>query len=96
MEAHQLLLPLVHQSPMAMAKVNAQGIIHRVNPKAIQLRSVVTINQQLYIIRLELKKKLIKWHCSLTIEKIEPKSLLIFFQDVTDFLIKAHALRLRL
>ena len=134
MEAHQhlqQLLPLFHHSPMAMAEVNVQGIIRRVNPKAVQLMmpmamhlglpgnnlldtlagylpsllpiiadfnplSGVIIDQEPYIIRFEMEKTLIQRHFSLTIEKIGPESLLLFFQDVTDFLIKADALRERL
>lgn len=31
------LLPLFHRSPVAMARVDAQGFIHQLNPKAVQL-----------------------------------------------------------
>lgn len=124
------LLPLFHHSPVAMAEINAQGVIRQVNPKAVQLmmplamhlglpgdnllatltgflpsvgnavsdfsrNSGLIIDHEPYIIRFTVQQALYERHFSLTIEKESHESFLIFFDDVTDFLIKADALRQR-
>ncbi|MBO0952783.1 hypothetical protein [Fibrella forsythiae] len=57
--------------------------------------SGLIIDQEPYIIHFAYGQSLIERHFSLTIEKITPDSLLFFFDDVTDFLVKADALRHR-
>jgi len=124
----QRLLPLFHHSPLAMAEINAQGVISQLNPKAVQLMmplaahlglpghnlldvltgylpsvgqavadfsagSGLIINHEPYTIRFAVSQSWFDRHFCLTIEKLSPEALLVFFEDVTDFLIKADAMR---
>jgi len=59
------------------------------------LNSGIIIDQEPYIIHFSYGSNLIERHFSLTIEKITPDSLLFFFDDVTDFLLKVDAIRKR-
>lgn len=52
------------------------------------------INQEPYRIEFSIGSSRIERYFSLTIEKISPESLLIFFDDVTDFLLKIDTVRL--
>jgi hypothetical protein len=58
--------------------------------------SGMIFDQEPYSIEFTMGTMQIERFFSLTIEKTEPDSLLIFFDDVTDFLVKADKLRQRL
>jgi hypothetical protein len=62
---------------------------------AFPARTVSIIDQELHTNRFAIAKVWFERHFSLTIEKTAPDTLLVFFDDVTDFLIKADALRQR-
>jgi hypothetical protein len=55
--------------------------------------SGLIISQEPYRVEFAVQQVTFERHFSLTINKLTPESLLVFFEDVTDFLIKADALR---
>ncbi len=57
--------------------------------------SGLIISQEPYRIEFTVQQVTFERHFNLTIEKMTPESLLVFFEDVTDFLIKADTLRQR-
>ncbi|AUD03319.1 nitrogen regulation protein NR(II) [Spirosoma pollinicola] len=124
----QKLVRLLDRAPVAMAEINAAGVIRQVNPKAVQLMMPMAayldlpgdnllhtltgflpsleqdianfdastgliVDQKPYRIYFVTGEFKVERFFSLTVEKISADSLLIFFDDVTDFLTKVDALR---
>ncbi|MVM36771.1 hypothetical protein GO730_02305 [Spirosoma sp. HMF3257] len=99
-KAVQLMMPMV--AHLGLPGDNLLDTLAGFLPSARQAiagfegNSGLILEQEPYRLRFRIDSVLIERQFSLTIEKINDDSLLIFFEDVTDLLLKADALRYRL
>jgi hypothetical protein len=98
-KAVQLMMPMA-----AYLGLSGDNLLDTLDGFIPTLRETITdflsesgpiITQEPYRIRFAVGDTRIERHFNLSINKKDPDSLLIFFEDVTDFLVKADALRQR-
>ncbi len=96
-KAIQLLMPLAaHLSLPGDNLLDVlKGFLPFIGPliSSFKADTGLIIDQEPYRIRFTFDQSLIERHFSLTIEKTAPDSFLVFFDDVTDFLLKADVMR---
>ncbi|MEZ0486924.1 hypothetical protein [Fibrella aquatica] len=96
-KAVQLIMPLAMHLGLPGDNLldTLGGFLPQLNQTVTEFpaESGLVIGQEPYVVRFSVGQSLIERHFNLTIEKNTADSLIIFFEDVTDFLLKADALR---
>lgn len=71
------------------------GFLPDLRPRITQanIEAGLIIHQEPYVIRFEFEQTTIDRYFSLTVDRLSSNKLLLFFDDVTDFLVKVDSLR---